>query len=79
MIARGDPGLPRTLSLPFTPKSCGGTSRAWSYRGWTRIVGEIAKAIGKPASDVQYLLGKMVVAGEAEKSKHGLYTLPSES
>lgn len=40
---------------------------------------EIAKAIGKPVASVQYLLGKMVEAGEAEKSKYGLYTLPSES
>lgn len=41
--------------------------------------GEIAKSIGKPVPSVQYLLGKMVAAGEAEKSKYGLYTLPSES
>lgn len=41
--------------------------------------GEIAKAIGKPVANVQYLLGKMVAAGEAEKSKYGLYTLASES
>ncbi|MGW9332292.1 AAA family ATPase [Bosea sp. NPDC055594] len=41
--------------------------------------GEIAKAIGKPVANVQYLLGKMVAAGEAEKSKYGLYTPPSES
>lgn len=41
--------------------------------------GEIANAIGKQVASVQYLLGKMVAAGEAEKSKYGLYTLPSES
>lgn len=44
-----------------------------------RTPGEVAKATGKTVSSVQYLLGKMVEAGEADKSKFGLYTLPSES
>lgn len=43
-----------------------------------RSPAEIAKALAKPTASVQYLLKKMVEAGEAEKSKYGLYTLPSD-
>jgi hypothetical protein len=38
---------------------------------------EIATAAGMTAANVRYLLGKMVKAGECEKSEFGLYVLPS--
>lgn len=40
---------------------------------------EIADATGMKVANVQYLIGRMVKAGEAVKSEFGLYTLPSES
>jgi hypothetical protein len=39
---------------------------------------QIAKALGVRTANVQYLLGKMVEAGEAERSNFGLYRLPSD-
>lgn len=38
---------------------------------------EIAAATGMTSTNVRYLLGRMVKAGEAEKSEVGLYVLPS--
>lgn len=49
-----------------------------SLRAGNRSPGEIAKDTGMKLANVQYLLGKMVEAGEAEKGGYGLYVPPSE-